>query len=78
MVVNGKTWPVLKVEPRRYRFRLLNGCNSRFLLLKLASDPAFRPAATALPMWMIGAEAASCWRPVRLEQVLVAQQSVRM
>ena len=31
MVVNGRTWPVLEVEPRRYRFRLLNGCNSRFL-----------------------------------------------
>jgi len=26
MVVNGRTWPVLEVEPRRYRFRLLNGC----------------------------------------------------
>jgi spore coat protein A len=35
MVVNGKTWPFLNVEPRRYRFRLLNGCNSRFLNLAL-------------------------------------------
>ena len=25
MVVNGKTWPYLNVEQRRYRFRLLNG-----------------------------------------------------
>ena len=31
MVVNGRTWPSLEVEQRRYRFRLLNGCNSRFL-----------------------------------------------
>ena len=31
MVVNGKTWPFLEVEQRRYRFRFLNGCNSRFL-----------------------------------------------
>jgi hypothetical protein len=29
MVVNGKTWPYLVVEQRRYRFRFLNGCNSR-------------------------------------------------
>jgi spore coat protein A, manganese oxidase len=32
MVVNGRIRPVLEVEPRRYRFRLLNGCNSRFLI----------------------------------------------
>ncbi|KKK64275.1 hypothetical protein LCGC14_2985870, partial [marine sediment metagenome] len=34
MVVNGRTWPYLEVEPRKYRLRLLNGCNSRFLILK--------------------------------------------
>jgi spore coat protein A len=39
MVVNGQTWPFLDVEQRRYRFRLLNGCNSRFLILKF-DDPA--------------------------------------
>ncbi|MBI5602113.1 MAG: multicopper oxidase domain-containing protein [Deltaproteobacteria bacterium] len=35
MVVNGSTWPVLEVAPALYRFRLLNGCNSRFLNLSL-------------------------------------------
>jgi FtsP/CotA-like multicopper oxidase with cupredoxin domain len=72
MVVNGKTWPVLEVEPRRYRFRLLNGCNSRFLILKLASDAAARPAETALPFWMIGAEGGFLPEPVRLAEVLLA------
>lgn len=33
IVVNGKTWPYLNVEPRKYRLRLLNGCNARFLIL---------------------------------------------
>lgn len=28
--VNGKSWPFLNVEPRRYRLRLLNGSNARF------------------------------------------------
>ncbi len=37
MVVNGRTWPVLAVEPDMYRFRFLNGCNSRFLILKLVT-----------------------------------------
>jgi spore coat protein A len=30
MTVNGAPWPVLNVEPRRYRFRLLDGANARF------------------------------------------------
>src|SRR6185295_11854157 len=32
MVVNGNTWPALPVEPRRYRFRVLNACNTRVLM----------------------------------------------
>lgn len=50
MVTNGRTWPVLSVEPRRYRFRFLNGCNARFLILKIVTAPsAPRPATPALP-----------------------------
>jgi bilirubin oxidase len=57
MVVNGRTWPSLEVEPRRYRFRFLNGCNSRFLILKIVRDPlAHRPGKSA-------AKAASCRNP---------------
>jgi len=33
--VNGKAWPRLSVDPERYRFRLLNGANSRYYSLKL-------------------------------------------
>ncbi len=35
MLVNGTASPSLAVEPRRYRFRLLNACNARFLNLQL-------------------------------------------
>ncbi len=35
MVVNGVTWPQLDVAPAQYRFRLLNGSNSRFINLAL-------------------------------------------
>lgn len=34
-VVNGKVQPVLSVQRRKYRFRLLNACNARYLSLKL-------------------------------------------
>jgi spore coat protein A len=34
MLVNGKIWPKQVVKPRRYRLRLLNACDSRFLVVK--------------------------------------------
>jgi FtsP/CotA-like multicopper oxidase with cupredoxin domain len=72
IVVNGRTWPSLDVEPRRYRFRFLNGCNSRFLILKLASDPLeSRPATPALPFWQIGTEGGFLPAPVMLDQLLM-------
>jgi FtsP/CotA-like multicopper oxidase with cupredoxin domain len=71
MVVNGRTWPLLEVEPRRYRFRLLNGCDSRFLILKITTDATARPARAALPIWMIGAEGGFLPAPVELDQVLM-------
>jgi len=72
MVVNGKTWPNLNVEPRRYRFRFLNGCNSRFVILKMVSNPlATRPATAALPFWQIGSEGGFLPAPVQLDQLLM-------
>ncbi|MEK5231553.1 multicopper oxidase [Lysinibacillus sp. FSL K6-0232] len=38
IVVNGKLWPYLNVEPRKYRFRLLNGSNRRGYILSLSND----------------------------------------
>ena len=46
IVVNGKTWPYLEVEPRLYRLRLLNGCNSRYLFLKFDKDLKFTQIGT--------------------------------
>jgi bilirubin oxidase len=62
MVVNGNTWPFLDVEQRRYRFRILNGCNSRFLLLELSNG---------LPFWQIGAEGGFLPAPVQLDRLLL-------
>jgi len=35
MLVNGSTFPKVTVEARRYRLRMLNACNARFLNLQL-------------------------------------------
>lgn len=60
-VVNGKAWPRLKVEPRKYRFRFLNGCNARFLRMQFVQATAAEllPSTKAwvtLPYRQIGAE----------------------
>ncbi len=58
-LVNGKVWPYLDVEPRLYRFRILNGCNARIMSLKF--DGA--------PMWQIGAEGGMWDKPVRMKEL---------
>ena len=73
IVVNGRTWPFLDVEPRRYRFRVLNGCNSRFLILKIVTNPlSARPVGAALPFWQIGAVGGFLPKPVQLGELLMA------
>jgi bilirubin oxidase len=72
IVVNGRTWPKLEVEPRRYRFRFLNGCNSRFLILKMVINPtAKRPLRPALPFWQIGSEGGFLPKRVKLPKLLM-------
>jgi spore coat protein A len=65
MVVNGKTWPYLEVEPRLYRLRLLNGCNSRFLILEFDQE--------GLTFHQIGSDGGLLPdEPVELDQLLMA------
>jgi spore coat protein A, manganese oxidase len=46
MLVNGKLFPYLEVEPRLYRFRVLNASNSRFFYLSLSGDRTFHQIGT--------------------------------
>jgi spore coat protein A len=62
MLVNGKVWPYLEVEPRLYRFRVLNGCNARIMSLRIQGAP----------VWQIGAEGGLWDRPVPMSQVVLA------
>ena len=62
MLVNGKVWPYLNVEPRMYRFRILNGCNARILNLDLGGSD----------FWQIGAEGGMWDIPVRTRRLVLA------
>jgi spore coat protein A, manganese oxidase len=46
ILVNGKLFPYLDVEPRRYRLRLLNGSNARTYHLSFANDAPFHQIGT--------------------------------
>jgi len=59
IMVNGNTWPFQTVEQRRYRFRFLNGCQSRFLILD------FRQIR-GVQVWQIGNEGGFLAAPVNI------------
>lgn len=65
MVVNGVSWPSLRVAPSKYRFRLLNGCNSRFLNLALVYTENDGEQAE-LPFVQVGAEQGFLLHPVEV------------
>jgi spore coat protein A len=62
MLVNGKVWPYLNVEPRLYRFRILNGCNARIMNLHFGG-------AT---VWQIGAEGGMWDVPIPMSRLVLA------
>jgi len=63
VTVNGRIWPSLSVEPRKYRFRILNGSNSRFYNLQLSNGQN---------MIQIGTDGGFLAAPVPLESLLIA------
>lgn len=63
ILVNGMTWPVLDVEPRQYRFRMLNGSDSRFYNLFLSSGQ---------PLIQIGSDQGFLYSPFAINQILIA------
>jgi FtsP/CotA-like multicopper oxidase with cupredoxin domain len=59
IIVNGNTWPHLEVQTRRYRLRLINGCQSRFLILDFGE-------IANVEVWQIGNDGGFLAAPVNL------------
>jgi spore coat protein A, manganese oxidase len=59
IMVNGNTWPYQTVEKRRYRLRLLNGCDARYLILDFSNIPG-------VDVWQIGNEGGFLAAPVHV------------
>lgn len=63
IMVNGKVWPYLNVEQRRYRFHVLNGSNARFYNLLLSNR---------FPIWVIGSDGGYLPAPKKLNTLTIA------
>jgi spore coat protein A len=64
IVINGKVWPFLNVEPRRYRFLLINGSNARTYELFIVN-----PVTKAMgpPIWQIVTDGGYLDTPVKID-----------
>jgi spore coat protein A, manganese oxidase len=63
ILVNGKLAPYLEVEPRKYRFRILNGSNGRFYHLSLSNGQTLH---------QIGCDQGLLSAPVEIQNLLLA------
>lgn len=63
IMINGKLYPYLDVAPRKYRFRIVNGSNQRFLRLGLSGGRTFH---------QIGSDQGLLPAPVAMNDLLLA------
>jgi spore coat protein A, manganese oxidase len=63
ILINGKLAPYLEVEPRRYRFRIVNASNARFYYLALSDGS---------PLHQIGSDQGLLPRPLMLKDISLA------
>jgi spore coat protein A len=75
MLVNGTIWPKMDVEPRNYRLRLLNGCDSRFLAVQFFEVPPgatdFSAVIQQLDFTVIGSDQGLASSPTTLGTLLI-------
>ncbi|KAL3748882.1 hypothetical protein ACJRO7_010033 [Eucalyptus globulus] len=63
IIVNGKAWPYLQVERRKYRFRIINTSNARYFRFSLTNNLTFD---------QIGSDASYLPKPVTMLSILLA------
>ncbi len=63
MIVNGKAWPYQNVQPRKYRYRVWNGCNDRVLDFQFSNGMTF---------WQIGTDGGLLEHPAPLTHLVIS------
>ena len=74
VLVNGAIWPFAEVEPRKYRFRILNASNARFyrMTLQESSVTGQRLGRPGPVFHQIGSDGGLLPAPVTRTQLLIA------
>jgi spore coat protein A len=67
ILVNGQAWPFHDVEPRQYRFRLLNGSDSRFYVLDIKTASGI----DGPNFWVIGDDTGLLNAPVPVNKLTI-------
>jgi FtsP/CotA-like multicopper oxidase with cupredoxin domain len=70
IVVNGKAWPFLDVEPKRYRFLVIDASNSRAYSLSLVDAATGAPGP---PLWVIGGDEGYLEAPVAIDSAVAEE-----
>ncbi|XP_018723337.2 multicopper oxidase LPR1 homolog 1 [Eucalyptus grandis] len=63
IIVNGKAWPYLRVQRRKYRFRIINVSNARYYNLALTDGLSFT---------VVGSDSSYLASPVATQQILLS------
>ena len=66
-VVNGKAYPYLDAQPRRYRLRFINGSQARFYNVHFN-----QVGGSDLPFWVIGSEGGLLPTPAQMSSLVIA------
>ncbi len=69
ILVNGKIFPYLEVEPRKYRFRVLNSSNGSFYRLSFSPDNAI--TSDCSDFFQIGSEQGFLETPARMTTLIL-------
>ena len=72
ILVNGKLFPYLEVEPRKYRFRVLNASNARFYHLSLINKTSVDKSPDGTTFHQIGTDQGLLPAPVPLTSLEIA------
>jgi spore coat protein A len=75
IVVNGKAWPFLNVEPKRYTFLFINGSNARTYEMALTDPVSKNPGP---PLWVIGTDGGYLDVPVKIDPRAAANNVLPM
>jgi len=73
ITVNGKSWPFMSVQPRRYRFRFVDGSNARFYRMQLVDATSQAPGPV---IWQVGSDGGFLDAPAKLADPAVVDGPV--